>query len=144
MNVSVTLDQKSLDNTLIALKTFGKDAEKVIKEVVNATAYDIETDAKMKIKADDHVVTSRLRSSIHAEREANKAFGYSDLLGNSFDGGLYENFGALEAIVGTNVEYGPKIEYEYDPFLSFAAEKNRNKFIQRMTDKLNALINKKG
>lgn len=140
MKVSVELDQKSLNRTLKALDEFGKDAEKVVKDVVNRTALDIETDAKNKLKSDGHIVTGRLRASIHAELTPNESYNYSDKDGKAFDGSLNEDFGELEAIAGTNVEYGPKIEYDYDSFMRFSAEKNKGKFLKRMRDGLNKLI----
>lgn len=137
---SVELDQKSLNATLNAFKKFGKDSEKVIKDVVDAVAINMSTDAKVKLKTDGHIVTGRLWSSVHPEYKPNVTYNYKDDEDESFDGSLKENFGALEAIVGTNVTYAGKIEFMYDSFLRWAAEKQRPLFLKRMNEALNNLI----
>lgn len=138
--ITVTLDSTSQKETVNALRKFGKDSAKVIKDVVNAAAANIESDAKEKIKADKHIVTNRLRASIHAEYKTDQQYMYKDDENENFDGALHENFGELEAIVGTNVSYASKIEFMYDSFLRWAAEKQKPIFIRKMTDALNKLI----
>jgi phage gpG-like protein len=198
--ISASLDEQSLQDTLKALKKFGKDAEKVVKNVVDLTALDVETDAKDKLKG-NHVKTNRLRASIHREIKPNQSFNYSDNKGGFFDGSLKVNFGEFEAITGTNVEYAASMEFGSKPhkieakpgkvlafqmstasslvgrvdlyfnkktgrwnkntskgtlifaksvnhpgfhgdsFLRYAVEKNKQKFVKRMTEALNKLIN---
>lgn len=138
--VSVELDQGSMRTTITALRKFGKDAEKVIKNVVDRTALAIETDAKEKLKADGHIVTNRLRASIHAELKNGAAHTYKDDGGKTFDGVLKQQMTELEAVTGTNVSYGPKIEFNYDSFLRWAAEKQKPLFIKRIQEALNKLI----
>lgn len=139
MNVSVSLDERSLNDTLRALKKFGKDAERAVKDVVVRTARAVETDAKEKLKADKHIVTGRLRASIHAEIKPNEAYSYTDDEGKGFEGGLKENFGDLEAIAGTNVEYSGKIEGIHS-YMRYAGEKQKEPFTKRMVTALNKLI----
>lgn len=171
---SVELTQQSQRDVTNSLIRFGKEAEKVIRDVINRTALAIETDAKMKLKSDGHIITSRLRSSVHAETISGQKYTYSDSDGKSYDGALGEKLENLEAVAGTNVEYAGAIEFgtgphlilpknkkalkfeidgkpvfaksvkhpgfKGDSFLGYAAEKQRPKFVQRMTDALNKLI----
>lgn len=115
MKVSVTLDERSYQDTLKALERFGKDSQKAIKGAVDATALAVETDAKNKLKEDRHIITSRLRSSIHAETKQQQRFSYTDDKGNVYDGSLNERFEDMEAIAGTNVTYAPHIEFGTAP-----------------------------
>lgn len=171
---SIQVDQQSQRNVANALIRFGKEAEKTIRDVVNRTALAIETDAKNKLKTDGHIITSRLRSSIHAETTNGQKFSYSDKDGISYDGSLGEKLENLEAAAGTNVEYASAIEFgsgphlilpknkkvlkfeidgkpvfaksvkhpgfKGDSFMGYAAEKQRPKFLQRMEEALNKLI----
>lgn len=138
--VSVELDQGSMRTTITALRKFGKDAERAIKDVVDRTALAIETDAKEKLKADGHIVTGRLRGSIHAELKNSASYTYKDDHGKTFDGALKQQMTKLEAVAGTNVSYAPKIEFNYDSFLRWAAEKQKPLFVKRMQEALNRLI----
>lgn len=113
--VNVSLDDQSLANTLSALDRFGRKAERVVKSVVNKTALAVETDAKNKLKSDGHIITNRLRASIHAETKPNQNFVYSTKSGGTFDGSLKTDFGDLEAIAGTNVDYAGAIEFGSAP-----------------------------
>lgn len=93
------------------LRQFQKEADKAVKKGVDRTALAVETDAKKKLKSDGHWITGRLGSSIHAETQPNQSFNYSDGKGNSYNGSLEEKIAKDEAIVGTNVHYGPHIEF---------------------------------
>jgi hypothetical protein len=61
-------------------------------------------------KRNTPVLTNRLRSSIHVETQGDGSYNYSDRKGQSFDGTFSETPGKNEIFVGTNVEYGPKVE----------------------------------
>jgi HK97 gp10 family phage protein len=133
------------------LKKFSEipeQADKAIKAGVDRTALAMETDAKNKLKADGHIITGRLRASIHAELKPLKSFSYSDNKGNQFDGSIEEEFDdKLEAIVGTNVFYAPFIEFgtrhfSGDSFLGWASVKQEKLLRQRIEDELNKLIKK--
>jgi hypothetical protein len=166
MKMNVQLDPKSFDFTMDALRRFGKDAEKAVKKAVDRTAIAVETDAKNKLKDEKHIITNRLRASVHAELEPNRYQGTD---------GLNVNFGKLEAIAGTNVSYAPHIEFGTKPhvivpknkkflafkiggvmiftkkvnhpgfkgssFMRFAAEKQKPEFEKRMVQELNKVIN---
>lgn len=88
--------------------------------------FDIKLLAQKKIKADGHIVTSRLRNSIFvktpkqkfANRSGNKRT-YNDNEGNSFDADLNVKLRGAEGAVGTNVIYARKIE-DLDSYLGYA------------------------
>ena len=211
--IGCEIDKETQNKVIWALRDFGKKADKAVQDVVNRTSIAIEVDAKNKLKDDGHIITSRLRSSIHAEVRGGYlrgtedrvitrmgGFRYTDKDGNSYDGDLKEPIGEFEALAGTNVEYAAAMEFgskghtiypkngsllafqmstatslksgkslffnkktgkfnvkksdntmifakyvKIPPqparsFLGYAAEKQRPKFVQRMTDALNKLI----
>ena len=101
--------------------------------------FDIKLIAQKKIKADGHIVTSRLRNSLFvktpnqkfAKRSTNKKT-YNDNDGKSFDGDLNINLRGAEGAVGTNVVYARKIE-KLDSYLGYAAKTvNVNKRLQEI------------
>jgi len=89
--------------------------------------FQIKLIAQQKLKADSHIVTSRLRNSIYVQTpgqkfadKSNNPASYSDDVGGSFDAemkgiGLKHNEGA----VGTNVGYSASIEFDHDSFLYY-------------------------
>ncbi len=114
-----------------------KDIQRAVKRAVDKTALAVESDAKRKLRDDGHVITARLMSSIHAETQEGK-FSYRDKNGHTFDGSLGEQIAEDEAIAGTNVEYGPKIE-STDSFLGWAAIKQGKKLVDRIKSELSKI-----
>lgn len=115
------------------------------KRGIDRTALAMETDAKEKLKADGHIVTNRLRASIHAELEQGQTFQYSDNQGNAYDGSLQKDVGKLEAVVGTNVFYAPFIEFgtKYfsgDSFMGWARLRQAKLLKQRIIEEIRKLI----
>jgi phage gpG-like protein len=85
-----------------------------VKRGIDRTALAMETDAKNKLKSDGHIITNRLRASIHAELKDQEQFTYSNNQGESFDGSLNLDIGKLEAVIGTNVVYAKRIEFGFN------------------------------
>lgn len=91
--------------------------------------FDIKVLAQQKLKSDKHILYSRLRNSIyvktpgqkHANRSGNSST-YSDNEGKTYDSDFYVTLTNLEGAVGTNVEYGPAIEFGYPPHTIEAKE----------------------
>ena len=123
---TLELEKQGAINLKKQLSKLDKNSDKAFRGVVKML-FQIKTIAQQKLKSDKHIVTSRLRNSIYVQTP-NQQFAkingndgnYSDDLGNSFESqikgiSLIEN----EGIVGTNVNYAPKIEYFYDSFLYF-------------------------
>jgi phage gpG-like protein len=134
-----------LGDLLRKLKELPEKADLAIKKGVDRTALAIESSAKRKITSDGHIITGRLRASIHAELTEGKSFTYSDNKGNSFEGALEEAFGKLEAVVGTNVFYAPFIEFgtknfSGDSFLNWAAVKEGALLKDRIEQELMKLL----
>lgn len=118
-----------------------------IKKGVDRTALAIESDAKRKIASDGHIITGRLRSSIHAELKSGERFSYSDDSGKSFDGSLEVEVDELEAVAGTNVHYAPYIEFgtkyiRADSFLGWAAMKQTKLIKARIEQEIKKILNK--
>jgi len=129
------------------LTAFNKEIDKAIKRGVDRTALVIETGAKKKLKADGHIITGRLFSSIHAETKEGQSFNYKTKSGASFDGSLGQKIAADEAVIGTNVEYAPCIEYgtknfSGDSFLGYAALQQKEKLKDRIQQEINKVIKK--
>lgn len=104
--------------------------------------FQIQTIARLKLKSDKHIVTSRLQNSIYvqtpgqrfADKDGNRSsYKYGEIVGykdkkpivneNVFTGeaemkgiGLKHNEGA----VGTNAVYSASIEFDHDSFLYYA------------------------
>ena len=118
---------------------------KAAKRGIDRTALAMETDAKEKLKADGHIVTNRLRASIHAELENEASFQYSDMEGHTFDGSLKKRIGKLEAVIGTNVFYGPYIEFgtkffNGDSFMGWARLRQQKLLRGRIIEEIKRLI----
>ena len=137
--IDIEVDQKSLNNVLKDYKQYGVKAAKALWNGLTRTAFAVETDAKRRLSGElgsaRHIVTGRLRASVHTEFKGENSFkGVKD--SETKDGKLNVPIGELEAVVGTNVEYAPKIEFNYDQFIQFAANRQRKKLTQRVTEEL--------
>lgn len=102
-------------------KNLGGAVRTPLGDLLNSAALRLETLAKQKITVDRHIVTGRLRSSIHAKLTNTDSYNYSDKDGNTFDGSLKETVSPGKSVViGTNVEYAQKIEL-LDSYLFYAS-----------------------
>jgi len=143
--MKVTCSIEGADLVRKQLEQTGKEIGKATKRAIDRTALAIESDAKKKLRDDGHIITNRLRASVHAELKSGKSFSYTDYLGNSYDGSLGETIAADEAIVGTNVEYAPYIEFgsknfKGDSFLGWAAVKQMRLLPERVTKEINRIL----
>ena len=129
-------------------RKFGATKEaihKATKAGIDRTALAMETDAKNKLKSDGHIVTGRLRSSIHAELKEGASYQYSDQEGKTYDGSLKKKVGKLEAVIGTNVFYAPFIEFgtKYfggDSFMGWAQLKQSKLLPGRIMEEIRKII----
>lgn len=114
------------------------------------TGLEIETDAKQRMTRSGAVDTGRARGSIHVETGGNQAKGvkwtkpyyqdkkyYNDNSGVTYDGSLNVEIDPGDAVVGTNVDYAPFIEFgtvhmRARPFLAPAAKQAGPKHIRRL------------
>jgi hypothetical protein len=105
--------------------------------------------AMNKIKADRHIVTSRLRNSIYVlshSKDLKDKDNYEDDLGNVFRGVLDNvHIEQQEAAFGTNVEYAEKIE-RLDSFIYWgfknADDKEFSKQYNREVNQLKSKLKK--
>ena len=137
--IDIEVDQKSLNNVLKDYKTYGVKAAKALWNGLTRTAFAVETDAKRRLTGElgsaRHIVTGRLRASVHTEfkgENSYKGIGAS----KPSDANLNTPVGDLEAIVGTNVEYAQKIEFDYDSFMQFAGLRQAKQLPKRVEEEL--------
>ena len=127
MSVEIKLDPISHKKLNKRFRLMDKHYPAETFRAIVAILFDMKLIAQRKIKADGHIVTSRLRNSIFvktvkqqfANRSTNKR-------GYSFQGGtgnrdLSVNLKNQQGAVGTNVIYGNKIE-KLDSYLEHAAK----------------------
>jgi len=139
--VKIELDQKSVNEVNRSLRDYGKRAGRALMDAILKTGLAIETDAKSRLKGElgsgKHWITGRLATSVHMESKEMNSFRMESHASKLSDGNLRVAIADDEAVVGTNVEYAPKIEFDYDSFLRFAGERQEKKFAQRVTKELN-------
>ena len=145
--IDIQLDESSERQVKRGLKQYGIDAAKSIYKALIAVGFYVESEAKKKITVDDHIVTNRLRSSIHTEYKGGNSFGRRIVGVNNMSAaseGMDARFAvaqqADEVYVGTNVEYGPKIE-AIDSFIGHAAVKGQKEAPKRIKKELDKLTN---
>lgn len=142
--ITIEVDSVSYDGLRDDLKKYGIEAKKAINNAVKSTALYIQKIAKQRLHGMlgslKHYITGRLATSIHPQYKSGESFSYTaPESGESFDGTLSESVGELEAIVGTNVEYAPKIEFEKDQFMGYAGLQGEKYFEDRIIIELNKL-----
>lgn len=136
--LSVDFDNKKLNKLISDLERKSSRSKKIVDNEINRAGINVETKAKQKITADGHIVTGRLRSSIHLENSKTTGFKYSDKDGHVYDGSFSEKPGPLGVYVGTNVTYAPKIE-EIDSYLFSSFESEKKLLIDRLQKELGSL-----
>lgn len=130
--IEAKFTDESIKNVLKDLQKLGDKVAKSTKDNLHKAGINIESEAKLDLRKNNHIVTGRLWSSVHFESSTvNKAFTYSDNEGNSFDGALGVDPGEFEVYVGTNVEYADKIR-RIDDFLFPPAEAEKNELLKRL------------
>ena len=141
--VKIELDQNSVNDVNKSFRDYGKKAAKALKDAILLTGYAIVSDAKNRLNgrlgSAKHWITGRLASSVHVESKGVNSFKMESKDSEVKDGSLGVSIADDEAVVGTNVHYAPKIEFDYDSFLRFAGERQEKKFAQRVTKELNKI-----
>lgn len=146
MSVEIKLDRISHKTLNKRFKLMDKHYPAETFRAIVAILFDMKLIAQRKIKADGHIVTSRLRNSIFVKTPkqefANKA---TNKRGYSFQGGtgnrdLRVSLNKQQGAVGTNVVYGDKIE-KLDSYLKHAAKTvNIKKRLQEIPKRANKKI----
>ena len=143
--VDISVDQRSIDTVLKGFDQYGVAAAKALMNAIYRTALNIESDAKRRLNGQlgsaKHWITGRLASSVHTEIKGKNSFeGVKDSEPGDRSFGLRVD--DLEALVGTNVSYGPRIETDYDSFIIFATNKRSPELPQKIESELNKLAKK--
>ena len=124
-------------------KVLGKHYPIETFKAIVKIAFDMKAMAQRKIKADKHIVTSRLRNSIYVKTKGQRyAKRGTNTMAYSFDGGsdnrdLSVPVKTGEAVIGTNVLYAWKIE-KLDSYIKYASENvDMRKRIKDISKKVN-------
>lgn len=143
--IDIEVDRASLAKVNASIKSYGVDAAKALMRGLWRGALNIETDAKLRLDgrlgSARHWVTGRLASSVHSEVKGDNSFTPIPESGTG-DGSFGIPMQDLEVYVGTNVNYGPKIEFEYDSFINFSVTKNTPKLSEYIEKELNKITEK--
>lgn len=111
---------KGLSKVLKNIKGKEKEILKVAKAaLIESALIDIETVAKQKLTKDKHILTGRLRASIHTTFKGKSPYGYLDMQGNAYRSNLNVKKTDMNVFVGTDVVYARKIE-RLDTYLVYA------------------------
>ena len=98
-----------------------------VKRIVQKVAIvDIESGAKRKLTQDGHIDSGALRSSIHSEFNTGRRI---------LSGSIKE----LEAIIGTNLSYANRIEYDFDSYVLYAFNQAKPVFIRELENAIRGL-----
>jgi hypothetical protein len=122
MSLSITLDKASLDHLDQQFKILKEAGPRSVYSAVLKVAYKIASDAKLRLRGKNHIVTSRLRNSLFVKTKDKASEGYQDKDGKSFVAELPSvSVTVNEVAIGTNVEYAEKIE-NLDSYLYWATQ----------------------
>ena len=142
MSKLVSIELTNMKEVNRSFRQYGNKAVNAIRKAVLRTGLAAETDGKMRLNGElgsgRHWVTGRLGTSVHMETKEKNTFKAVEN-SKAKDGRLNVPVEDLEAVVGSNVEYGPKIEFDYDSFIRWAGENQEGKFPKRVTEELNKI-----
>ena len=138
-------EQRKLFDNLDMVKI---NIPQITYNAIVAYLFNAKMNAQNKIKADNHIVTSRLRNSIYVQSHSKTLQdkeGYKDNEGNAFNARLRIPLAENEAAMGTNVEYAEKIE-RLDSFIYWgfknADDKEFSKQYNREVNQLKSKLKK--
>lgn len=115
MSVQLEIEQEGLLNIQKQLSILREGAPRSAYSALKKVAFKIKSEAQNRLKGMGHIVTSRLRNSIHVQGEGanigDNLDSYSDQNGKSYSSILLTaNTKKGEIAVGSNVEYASSIE----------------------------------
>jgi hypothetical protein len=110
------------------------------QEIIDTALTDIETPAKMKLTTDGHILTGRLRASIHTEYTGSGSYTYRDMYGKGFKGNFKTDRprNNMDIVVGTNVVYARHIE-RIDSYIYYAYKKAMPALKRRINNMIRGL-----
>lgn len=118
--VTMELTEQSKKNLDVQMSKLNKLAPEAAFNGLVKVLFDVKSLSQMKLKADRHIQSSRLRNSIYVQtlkqiNQGDNPSSYSDNNGKSYSSKLDVNLTEKEGAVGSNVEYAGAIEYGYSP-----------------------------
>lgn len=120
---TIQLQQASKENFDKQMKKLSKVAPETAFKGLVEMLFDIKELAQNKLKADKHIVTSRLRNSLFVKtlgqkyaKKANNTQSYT-AQGKVYKSDFQVQLKKHEGAIGTNVEYAPAIEFGYAPHI---------------------------
>jgi len=128
MSVQLEIEQEGLLNIQKQLSILREGAPRSAYSALMKVAFKIKSEAQNRLKGMGHIVTSRLRNSIHVQGEGanigDNSDSYSDQKGKSYSSILLTaNTKKGEIAIGSNVEYATAIELGSAPHVIEAKNK---------------------
>ena len=118
---TIEITKQSKDNFEKQMRKLMKLAPESAYKGLVTLLFDIKTLAQQKLKADGHIITSRLRNSLYVKslRYANRPDNSQSYTaeGKTYKSDFQIDLKDKEGAIGTNVEYGPAIEFGYGPHI---------------------------
>ena len=122
MSVSIQIDAASLAHLNRQLAVLQQAGPRSLYSALFKIAYKIKVEAQLRLRGKKHIVTSRLRNSLFVKTKNKPTVAYQDKDGKPFISELASvAIADTELAIGTNVEYGGKIE-NMDSFLYWAVQ----------------------
>lgn len=129
------------------INNFEKKLKTVVKNAIIKTSIEnVVKNAQDIITIHNHVDTGRLRQSIHAEYNSKYVeksyFSHkytADISGENFIGKLNEKPNDLTVIIGTDVPYAGKIEFQYDAYMFPALEGSKDELKYNIQSSINRI-----
>lgn len=118
--VSIEIDQKSFDHLNKQMEVLKRGTPTSLYSAITKIGYKIQSEAQMRLRGKNHIVTSRLRNSLFVKTKSKDSLSYQDNKGGSFISDLRSiTIKENDIAIGTNVEYAEKIE-NMDSYLQWA------------------------
>jgi phage gpG-like protein len=137
MRVTIKIKDSSISTIINNISKTEKKLKEQIKEgLIEFSVEKLVKGSSGQLTSDGHVLTGRLRQSIHAKY--NKKYAkdnylkhryMADISGERFAGSLSPKISDLEVVIGTDVPYARMIEFRHNSYLQRTFETNRDSLI---------------
>ena len=116
-SVQIGIDPRTMKDLLGKLDKLKSEGGRSAYSAVMKLAFKIKAEAQLRLTGQGHVKTSRLKNSIHVKAKTPvDSMTYSDTNGKSYSKDLTTvTLKEGELAIGTNVEYGPAVEFGSRP-----------------------------
>lgn len=131
MDININISDRDVRRVMKKLDEYSAKTQLKIQKQVDKSAFNIHRNAVSNCP----VKTGRLRNSLHVKTQRNEGHRYSDNEGKGYTDTLGVRVKKGQALVGTNVEYAPRVEFGEvktrsgrQPFLRPAANREKINF----------------